>query len=920
MTSSLNKKPISLILSPLGHLKLEVNEENQEFLTPALVDKVNSFFETSYAVGILRLAAASFPVSTAPSLAFWQSFGQLFLYQARMKMLQRNEQTQEAVQVTIDIEKLQQFCEKAPFMKGGEYVNTNSLTTLAHELSQALHLELKSYKGGLDDYLSAYNAQWQKVGRVCFHLAENKNNHDRPFAFLATYTTNLSDTSKVQHVPLGQALKEYANDQHQLLSLLLPVQRASSKSQFIKNMLERSTLFSPQAWSAQEAYYFLKDVPLIEESGVNVRIPNWWSPQKPPRPQVKISLGNDTSKTMGLDALLDFEMHYALPDGTTLDQDEMQHLLSTPSSFVHIKGQWVEVDQQKLSAVMTHWNDVAALAHTNGLSFAKGMRLIAGSTTLESGKVNLQESVNQWSTIVEGNWLKEKLAQLRSPDASSPDLLMRTLKSTLHATLRPYQVCGVQWLWTLYHLRLGGCLADDMGLGKTIQVLSLLLFIKNQTKPPFCHLLVVPASLLGNWQAEIEKFAPSLRVYIAHSSGNETYITSDDQAPDLTTYDLVITTYGNIYRLAWLETINFDCLICDEAQNLKNPQTKQAQAIKKVKSHIRFILTGTPVENKLLDLWSLFDFILPGLLGSSKEFAAYSKKMKEDTNESKQAFFTSVRHLINPYILRRLKTDKSIISDLPDKTELETYCFLSKQQIAHYQQAVNELAHKLKEARQQQDLMARRGLVLSYLTRFKQICNHPTQWLGHGDFKEDHSGKFIRLKEICENIAAKQEKVLIFTQYYEIMEPIHALLKQVFKQSGLILHGKTPVKKRAQLVETFQQEEGPPFFILSLKAGGTGLTLTHASHVIHFDRWWNPAVENQATDRAYRIGQNKNVLVHKFICQGTIEEKINAMIESKQNLATQLLQGGGDLLLTEMTDEELMNVVCLDIHRALGDT
>ena len=278
-----------------------------------------------------------------------------------------------------------------------------------------------------------------------------------------------------------------------------------------------------------------------------------------------------------------------------------------------------------------------------------------------------------------------------------------------------------------------------------------------------------------------------------------------------------------------------------------------------------------------------------------------------------------MRQLISPYILRRLKNDKTIIADLPDKTEVDTYCFLTKNQIGLYQQAVQELAQKLQEPAEQQDPMVRRGMVLSYLMRLKQICNHPNQWLGHGDFDEQKSGKFLRLKELCEDIAAKQEKVLIFTQYREIIPALQTYLTGIFGRSGLVLHGGTPIKERAKLVESFQTEQGPPFFILSIKAGGTGLTLTNASHVIHFDRWWNPAVENQATDRAYRIGQKKNVLVHKFICQGTIEERIDSMINQKKALANDLLQGGGEALLTEMSNDELMKAVSLDIHKAMGE-
>jgi len=421
--------------------------------------------------------------------------------------------------------------------------------------------------------------------------------------------------------------------------------------------------------------------------------------------------------------------------------------------------------------------------------------------------------------------------------------------------------------------------------------------------------------LLGNWQTEINRFAPTLTTFIAHSSSMQNDM--NDQ-PILSDIDLVITTYSMLNRVPWLTKISWNMVILDEAQAIKNPSSKQTQATKSLNNQIRFVLTGTPIENRLLDLWSLFDFVAPGLLGTSRIFANYSKQKgkPEQNNPNKGQFYAAVRQLVSPYILRRLKSDKNIINDLPDKTEMQTYCTLTKQQIGFYQQAVMELATKLE---QQQDGIQRRGLVLSYLMRFKQICNHPNQWLGHGQYDEDKSGKFVRLKELCEVIAEKQEKVLVFTQFREIIPALCDFMTTIFGQAGLFLHGQTPVKERSKRVEAFQHEEGPPFFVLSLKAGGTGLNLTAASHVIHFDRWWNPAVENQATDRAYRIGQKKNVLVHKFICRGTIEEKIDALISSKKSLAEEVIGDGGETVLTELSDAELLNMVTLDIHRALGE-
>jgi len=330
--------------------------------------------------------------------------------------------------------------------------------------------------------------------------------------------------------------------------------------------------------------------------------------------------------------------------------------------------------------------------------------------------------------------------------------------------------------------------------------------------------------------------------------------------------------------------------------------------VKQLDARARIALTGTPVENRLGDLWSILDFINPGLLGTSTEFARFAKRLAARPDNT----YGPLRDLVRPYILRRLKTDRSIIADLPDETEVKAFCSLTRTQAALYQRSVTELATELAAA----DGITRKGVVLAFLMRFKQICNHPSQWLGDGAWAEGDSGKLARLREIAEIIAAKQEKLLVFTQFREVTAPVAAFLGSVFGRPGLVLHGETEVKKRQALVRQFQEDERAPFFVLSLKAGGSGLNLTAASHVIHFDRWWNPAVENQATDRAFRIGQTKNVLVHKFLCRGTVEEKIDQLIESKRQLSQNLLEGGGEMLLTEMNDEDLLKLVALDLRAA----
>jgi SNF2 family DNA or RNA helicase len=500
------------------------------------------------------------------------------------------------------------------------------------------------------------------------------------------------------------------------------------------------------------------------------------------------------------------------------------------------------------------------------------------------------------------------LAALRAPKGSDIDP-----GRTLRGTLRPYQKAGVQWLHLLSGLGLGACLADDMGLGKTMQVLSLLLVQRQEagTSPlPPC-LLVAPASLLANWAAEIEKFAPSLTARILHPSAMTAEQMRQFTPEQATQLDLAITSYGTLLRLPLLAQMSWRLVILDEAQAIKNPNTKQSRAARALRARARIALTGTPVENHLGDLWSIFDFINPGLLGTAKQFAKYADRLADlDHNP-----YGPLRELVRPYVLRRMKTDRSIIADLPDKAEIKAYCHLSRRQAALYGQAVEDLANSLETA----DGIQRRGLVLAMLMRLKQICNHPSQWLRDDGWAETESGKLGRLREIAEVVAARQEKILVFTQFQEMTTPLAAFLGGIFGRGGLVLHGGTPVKERKKLVEAFQEDEAVPFFVLSLKAGGAGLTLTAAAHVVHFDRWWNPAVENQATDRAFRIGQKRNVLVHKFICRGTVEEKIDTMIEAKQGLAETVLASAGEINLTELSDEGLLRLVRLDLDAAMKD-
>ena len=881
-------------LLPSGHLhgfSLRIEGAADNTSRNATIEQA---FSRSVGEGLFLLASLKNGADLSPSLHYWRSIACQYMGE---RCLLPPPDSIEPFTATEIIPLLL----SAPPMRGAEYLSAKVLQEIRTELDDWVCKEIQKV-GNLDTFLSKKAPRWHQVGRVCFHLAENKNDPDYPFAFMATYAPELSKQGRVHHQPLSHALQEYAGAKNKkaLIRLLSPVQLAAESSPVIKALVDTGDLYHPLAWAPNEAYAFLKEAALYEQCGIVVRLPDWW--KKRSRPRVGVTIGDAKKKNFNADSLLDFKLNIALGD-TILTKVELKKLMAAENNLVFIKGQWVEVDQDKLNEALAHWKTVEAEAGVGGLTFAEGMRLLAGAPA-DLGHDELEES-REWSFVQPGKWLASQLEALRSP----AEMKTANPGHALKASLRPYQQDGVNWLRLLSRLGLGACLADDMGLGKTMQVISLLLVEKKRlSEHP--ALLVLPASLLTNWQSELARFAPSLRCLFLHSSqqSKKTMAAIADDPTALNSIEVVLTTYGTLMRQEWLQQQSWQLLVLDEAQSIKNPSARQTKVVKQIKAASRVALTGTPIENNIADLWSLFDFLNPGLLGSAKRFKGFVKSLSEREHDQ----YAPLRNLVTPYILRRMKTDRSIISDLPKKTELTTYCGLSKIQATQYQHTVTELANAIENI----EGIKRRGLVLAYLIRFKQICNHPSQLLGDGEYNPKQSGKFQRLAELCEEIASRQQKLLIFTQFREMTEPLADFLTEQFGQPGLILHGGTPVKQRQKRVEQFQDETGPPFFVLSLKAGGTGLNLTQASHVIHFDRWWNPAIENQATDRAFRIGQKQNVLVHKFVCQGTIEEKIDALINEKRVLATELLEGGTETLLTEMDNEALIDLVSLDIEKS----
>ena len=575
----------------------------------------------------------------------------------------------------------------------------------------------------------------------------------------------------------------------------------------------------------------------------------------------------------GFDSILSLQPSLIV-NGRALTKKEISELLKMEEGLAWLKGQWVEINHNKLQQLLEQ------------------MEQYDGTITLKEAltKTYMSNDVDMGIQISNGKWLRDILGKLKNPSK----IKNKAQPKYLNATLRPYQKSGYNWLNQMNDLGFGACLADDMGLGKTLQVISFLEKMYEKKKDGHV-LLIVPASLLGNWSKEIDRFAPKMTYYILHGKNNivheDTFIT--------------ITTYGMALRNEFLQDRVWDCLILDEAQAIKNPATKQTRAIKKISSHMRIAMTGTPIENDLSNLWSLFDFLNKGLLGSASEFKEYAKKV-----QAYPEYMTKLKMMVSPFILRRLKTDKTIISDLPDKMEITEHVDLSKRQVVLYRKEVEKAEQKILDSTGLQ----RRGIVIALLTKLKQICNHPDQFIHDTNYNPKDSGKYAMLKELCETIYEKRERVLVFTQYKEMCEPLSQYLESIFHKKGYIIHGGIPAKKRTEIVEKFNDENTyVPYIVLSLKAAGTGLNLTAANHVIHFDRWWNPAVENQASDRAYRIGQTKEVFVHKLVSNGTIEEKIDKLIESKQELANSILASGQEKWITELDTNELMDLLRLDV-------
>lgn len=777
----------------------------------------------------------------------------------------------------------QWLTDQLPYSLGSENVTRKWFEHIWEQLGFVFDSQIAIYNGTVGDYINSRKASQNVMGRVYFHLVENKS-EKYPFAFLATYCS-MRGKKSIQE-PLGSALDEFKGNTDEILKLLPTVLRASEKSDFISEIIKSGEIFSPVGLTSKEAYGFLNEIPLYNECGILCRIPDWWKKHSR-RAGVMVTAGDKAPSRVGADALIAFNVSLTL-DGEKLCKDEIAALLASAGGLAFIKGKWVEADNDHLKKVLEAYKRAEESLCSHDFNFFDVMRMQLGlDDTGISGDISSGSN-----SITNGEWLNDFLVQMQAVSAYENIPVSKNFK----AALRPYQLRGYHWLYNMEQLGFGACLSDDMGLGKTVQVIALL----DKMRENGCgmSLLIIPASLIENWQKELARFAPSIKFRILHKSYGNYEIKEKDNI------DLYITTYTMVMRIDDLKLHNWEAIIIDEAQAIKNPGTKQTKSIKLIPARFRIAMTGTPVENRLADLWSIFDFLDPGMLGTSKEFYNFTKKLRINGD------YIKLKQAVNPFILRRLKTDKAIISDLPDKIEMKNYPSLSKKQIVLYQAVVDNLAGKLDDTQG----IERKGLVIASIIKLKQICDHPDLYTGQGIYADSDSGKYGILAELCETISAKMERMLVFTQFKEMCEPLDEFLNSLFGRKGLVIHGGTSIKKRGEIVNRFNsRDEYIPYMVLSLKAGGVGLNLTGANHVVHFDRWWNPSVENQATDRAFRIGQTKNVIVHKLITKGTIEEKIDTMIEDKKKLADDILSDTGESWITELPAEQLMSLFRLDV-------
>ncbi|MBF0555572.1 MAG: DEAD/DEAH box helicase [Nitrospirae bacterium] len=753
----------------------------------------------------------------------------------------------------------------------------------------------------LDDYKKWLN--WKNkfavtsndVGfNLCFKLTESENEKDAWFVSFII--------SSGQDPSLKLALSEYWELSKKKNKTIINQFGTDIEKSLLLNLGYAARMY-PKIWDGLqtdkpvgirlqtfEAYDFLKESAwVLEDSGYKVIVPAWWTPKgrKKAKIRLKTSIPAEKAATgyFSLNTILNYQYELSIGNQAVTEK-EWSELIRAKSPLVKFRGQWMELDRDKMQEMLDFWQSHSRDNPEIGL-----MDMIKMSSTSEDD-IDFEHD-KAISDMLSGLYDKSRLEMVEQP-------------ANFNGTLRQYQIRGVSWLEYLQRLGLNPCLADDMGLGKTIQIIALMLRERQPHSKTEPTLLIAPTSVLGNWEKEVQKFAPQLKVLIHHGSKRVKQI--DDFKAECEKYDMVISSFSLARRdEKLLSALKWKRIVVDEAQNIKNPKSSQTKAVLKLQAQHRVALTGTPIENRLLDLWSIFNFLSPGYLGTTGQFKnVFEVPIQKENDLTKSNI---LRKLVEPFILRRVKTDKEIIKDLPDKVEQKIYCNLTKEQASLYEAVVRDVEQQIEDS----EGIQRKGLILSTLMKLKQICNHPMQFLqDDSEFTKERSHKLSRLSEMIEEVIESGESLLVFSQFREICDAIVGYIRKTFHYSTYYIHGGTSRTKREQMIDEFQDKETEPsVFVLSLKAGGVGITLTKATHVFHFDRWWNPAVEDQATDRVFRIGQKKNVFAHKFVTIGTLEERIDSMIEDKKRISSSII-GTDESWLTELDNEAFKKLISLN--------
>ena len=827
-------------------------------------------------ITLLSLGCGDAPSISGREYAFLKTLASLFIKRVREGNVQRDISETDLQQIENSFTAWEKSCfyfdlkESSSSLWQQMYICFQTLKTRFSENTESIIKDL--------------SLQLHAPGQVVFQLQESEN-CEYPFSLKIGYIAKRQGWKTIQ--PLEDLIKNPFGLCGELQRISGKMLSLAKKYPWLQEHLWQGTIGGELPLDPVESWKLVKEASReANQTDIFYVLPKGWE-KKFTSPSVSLEARlhvRDKYSLFSAESLISMRPSLMI-NGKPVSEQELDALAEQEAGFHLIDGIWTVIDPREIQVM----RDRMKKYQNDNLTLFEALQYKAGLKDNDPDGYGVVISQDEWMDA----WMDQLVRPEISKNMSIPE--------SVCADLFPYQKAGVAWLNMMERIKLGACLADDMGLGKTLQVLTLLDHHR-MISPDSCSLVIVPASLMMNWVKEAQKFTPHLKICLLHGKKEELLKAKMEESDA----HLMITTYGLVRSHQYFQEKEWEFLILDEAQAIKNPKVLQTRAVKNLKSKYRIALTGTPIENDLINLWSIFDFLNKGLLGSYNEFKGAVRRMNE-----REEGYERLHEMIKPFLLRRLKTDKTIIADLPDKFEKTEYVQLTKRQTALYLKEIQNLEYILSD--KTIGHIARSGKVLAALTHFKQICNHPDQYVKGESYKPTDSGKFAVLKEICETIRENQECVLIFTQYKEIIPYLVDYLGDVFEARGLSIDGSTPVSKRAEIVDAFNNQTSYiPFIVLSLKAGGTGLNLTKASHVIHFDRWWNPAVENQATDRAYRIGQKQNVLVHKLVCTGTIEEHIDELIESKKELAEQVIGSGADKWITEMSNEELLDLVRLD--------